>query len=113
MLHAGLENSTVISANQRAEAYAAIDAGAALVIGTHSHILQSIENYHGGLITFSLGNFVFDDYKGISNASIILQVVLTKEGFQSYDYVPVVIENGLPGITKIDNAHGIETLVAP
>ncbi len=113
MLHAGFENSTVISANQRAEAYAAIDAGAALVIGTHSHILQSIENYHGGLIAFSLGNFVFDDYKGISTATIILQVVLTRQGFQSYDYVPVVIENGLPGITKIDNAHGIETLVAP
>ncbi|MGA2503352.1 MAG: CapA family protein [Anaerolineales bacterium] len=113
LLHSGLENSTVISANQRAEAYAAIDGGAALVIGSHSHILQSIEKYHGGLIAFSLGNFVFDDYKGISNATIILQVILTKQGFQSYNYIPVLIENGLPAITKIDNVHGIETLVAP
>ena len=113
MLHSGLENSTVISSNQRAEAYAAIDAGAALVIGSHSHILQSIEKYHGGLIAFSLGNFVFDDYKGISNATIILQVLLTRQGFESYNYIPVLIQNGLPAITKIDNAHGIETLVAP
>ena len=113
LLHSGLENSTVITFNQRAEAYAAIDAGAALVIGSHSHILQSIEEYHGGQIAFSLGNFVFDDYKGISNASIILQVVLTQQGVQGIKYVPVLIENGLPTITKLDNARGIETLVAP
>jgi poly-gamma-glutamate synthesis protein (capsule biosynthesis protein) len=113
MLHSGLENSTVISTSQRSEAYAAIDAGAALVIGSHSHILQSIEKYHGGLIAFSLGNFVFDDYLGISNASIILTVILTRQGVQRYDYIPVLIINGLPSITKIDNARGIETLVAP
>jgi poly-gamma-glutamate capsule biosynthesis protein CapA/YwtB (metallophosphatase superfamily) len=113
LLHSGLENSTVITANQRAEAYGAIDFGAALVIGSHSHILQSIEEYHGGLIAFSLGNFVFDDYKGISNASIILQVVLTQQGVQGIKYVPVLIDNGLPAITKLDNARGIETLVAP
>jgi poly-gamma-glutamate synthesis protein (capsule biosynthesis protein) len=113
MLHSGLENSTVISSNQRSDAYAAIDAGAALVIGSHSHILQSIEKYHGGLIAFSLGNFVFDGYLGISNATIILQVILTRQGFDSYNYIPVLIQNGLPSITKIDNAQGIETLVAP
>lgn len=113
LLHSGLENSIVITSKQQAEAYAAIDAGAALVIGSHSHILQSIEEYHSGLIAFSLGNFVFDDYKGISTATIILQVVLTKQGFQSYKYVPVLIENGLPLVIKIDRARGIETLVAP
>lgn len=113
LLHSGIENSTVITSKQQAEAYAAIDAGAALVIGSHSHILQSIEEYHSGLIAFSLGNFVFDDYKGISNATIILQVVLTKQGFQSYKYVPVLIENGLPLVIKLDRARGIETLVAP
>ena len=113
MLHSGFENSTVISTSQRSDAYAAIDAGAALVIGSHSHILQRIEKYHGGLIAFSLGNFVFDDYLGISNATIILTVILTRQGVQSYDYLPVLIVNGLPSITKINNARGIETLVAP
>jgi poly-gamma-glutamate synthesis protein (capsule biosynthesis protein) len=113
LLHSGFENSTVIASNQRAEAHAAIDAGAALVVGSHSHILQAIEQYHDGLIAYSLGNFVFDGYKGMSNATIILQVVLTPQGLQSYDYVPVLIENGLPVIISIDNARGIETLVAP
>ena len=112
-LHSGWENRTLISPDQRTEAHAAIDAGAALVIGSHPHILQSIERYHGGLIAYSLGNFVFDNYRGISNATIILRVVLTRQGVQRHDYIPVLIENGLPVLTSIDSVRGIETLVAP
>ena len=116
LLHSGYEIFSYIpsvSANQREEARAAIDAGAALVIGSHPHVLQSIEEYHGGLIAYSLGNFVFDGYEGIANASIILRVVLTPAGVQSYDWVPVLIKNGLPGMAPNDIANGIETLVAP
>jgi len=112
-LHGGWENRTPISPDQSAEAHAAIDAGASLVIGAHSHLLQQTEMYHGGLIAYSLGNFVFDNYRGISNATIILRVVLTRQGVHSYDYIPVLIENGLPVLTSIDSARGIETLVAP
>jgi poly-gamma-glutamate synthesis protein (capsule biosynthesis protein) len=113
MLHSGVEKTTNIATNQRAEAHAAIDAGAALVLGSHSHILQAIEQYHGGLIAYSLGNFVFDDYLGIFNATIILQVVLTPEGVQSYDWVPVLIENGLPRLAAEWEAPAIGTMVAP
>ena len=115
-LHAGYEVGTyipAISSVQQAAAHAAIDAGAALVVGSHPHILQTIERYHDGLIAFSLGNFVFDDYEGIANATLILRVVMTPAGVQSYDWVPVLIINGLPVITSIDSARGIETLVAP
>jgi len=113
LLHSGFEIFDAITSTQRAEAHAAIDAGAALVVGSHPHILQIIEQYQGGLIAYSLGNFVFDDYKGLLNASIILRVVLTPAGVESYDYVPILIENGLPMITSIDHARGIETLIAP
>ncbi|MBE3119531.1 MAG: CapA family protein, partial [Candidatus Atribacteria bacterium] len=114
LLHSGFELNTTVAPNQRAVAHTAIDAGAALVVGSHSHILQTIEQYHGGLIAYSLGNFVFDDfYTPIVNATIILRVVLTPAGVQSYDYVPVLIENGLPVITSIEHVRGIETLVAP
>jgi len=113
MLHSGYEINSTVSADQRAEAHAAIDSGATLVIGSHPHLLQTIEKYHGGLIAYSLGNFVFDQYLGIANATIILRVTLTREGLQTYDYVPVLIENGLPTIIPIDKALGIQTLVAP
>ena len=117
LLHGGIEITDVInniSANQRQEAQAAIDAGAALVIGSHPHVLQQIERYHGGLIAYSLGNFVFDQYAGIANATIILRVVLNRSGVQSYDYVPVLIDNGLPHlVTAKDIPLSIGTLVAP
>ena len=36
-----------------------IDAGADLVIGSHPHVLQGIEEYKGKNIVYSLGNFCF------------------------------------------------------
>ena len=39
--------------------HAAIDAGADIVYGHHSHILQPVEEYNGGIIYYSLGNFCF------------------------------------------------------
>jgi len=115
MLHGGIEITDVInniSANQRLEAQTAIDAGAALVIGSHPHVLQQIERYHGGLIAYSLGNFVFDQYAGIANASIILRVVMTRSGVQSYDYVPALIDHGLPHLITDKDVPAIGTLVA-
>jgi hypothetical protein len=38
--------------------YAAIDAGADLVLGHHSHVLQGIEQYKGRTIFHGLGNFM-------------------------------------------------------
>ena len=116
LLHSGYEITSIIpgiSNDQRLAAHAAIDAGAALVIGSHPHFLQSIERYHGGLIAYSLGNFVFDDYQGIANASIILRVVLTPAGFQSYEWIPVLIKNGLPKLADMNDTLAIGTLVAP
>ena len=83
------------------------------MIGSHPHFLQSIERYHGGLIAYSLGNFVFDDYQGVADATIILRVTLTRLGVQSYDTVPVLIENGLPHVITANLAPAIGTLIAP
>ena len=116
LLHAGIEITDVINSlndAQRSAAHAAIDAGAALVIGSHPHVLQQIDRYHGGLIAYSLGNFVFDQYAGIADATIILRVVLDRSGVKSYDYVPVLIENGLPRLTTDAQVPAIGTLVAP
>lgn len=41
-------------------AHQAIDAGAKIILGHHSHVIGEIEQYKGGLIFYSLGNFVFD-----------------------------------------------------
>lgn len=43
-------------------AHAFIDAGADTVIGSHPHVIEPFEEYKGGRIYYSLGNFVFDQY---------------------------------------------------
>jgi D-alanyl-D-alanine carboxypeptidase len=58
--HFGKEYSAVPNARQVALAHAAIDAGARVVAGHHPHVVQNVEEYNGGVIAYSLGNFVFD-----------------------------------------------------
>lgn len=62
-MHNGVEYMQKPAAAQIAFAHAAIDAGANLVIGHHPHVIQTEETYHDGLIFYSLGNFVFDQYQ--------------------------------------------------
>lgn len=57
--HWGIEGQSVPTARQKEVAYAAIDAGADLVIGHHPHVLQGLEEYKGKMIVYSLGNFCF------------------------------------------------------
>ncbi|MDO8424602.1 MAG: CapA family protein [bacterium] len=59
-LHAGEEYIADPSQFQVDFSHAAIDAGADIVIGHHPHITQKEEEYNGGYIFYSLGNFVFD-----------------------------------------------------
>ena len=62
-MHNGIEYMPKPSKKQVEFAHAAIDAGATLVIGHHPHVIQPQELYKSGLIFYSLGNFVFDQYQ--------------------------------------------------
>ncbi len=62
-MHNGIEYAPRPNQAQIQFAHAAIDAGATLVIGHHPHVIQPEEQYRGGLIFYSLGNFVFDQYQ--------------------------------------------------
>lgn len=62
-MHSGVEYTTQPTAAQITFAHSAVDAGATLVIGHHPHVIQPRETYRGGLIFYSLGNFVFDQFQ--------------------------------------------------
>lgn len=62
-MHNGAEYMPKPNKAQISFAHAAINAGATLVIGHHPHVVQPEEPYKGGLIFYSLGNFVFDQYQ--------------------------------------------------
>jgi poly-gamma-glutamate synthesis protein (capsule biosynthesis protein) len=60
-MHWGIHHMAAkLAMYQQEVGYAAIDAGADLIIGSHPHILKGIEVYKGKVIFYSLGNFVMD-----------------------------------------------------
>lgn len=60
--HFGNEYEKKSNWRQRELAHLAIDNGARVVVGHHPHVVQETENYRGGMIMYSLGNFIFDQY---------------------------------------------------
>jgi poly-gamma-glutamate synthesis protein (capsule biosynthesis protein) len=91
LLHSGYEYQETPNAIQRAAARAAIDAGAAAVIGAHPHVLQGVEHYRGGLIAYSLGNFVFDM---TVTQSALLRLWIAADGVRAHAWEPVIIATG-------------------
>lgn len=57
--HWGIEKAYKPCDVQKKLARFSIDNGADAVIGSHPHVIQSIENYRGKLIVYSMGNFCF------------------------------------------------------
>lgn len=99
-LHSGFEYTSEPNSIQRDLAHAAIDAGAALVLGAHPHVLQGIEYYKGGVIDYSLGNFVFDldeaDRAHLGLPSVltaILRVSLDVNGVTGIELYPAIINS--------------------
>lgn len=62
MAHWGEEYESAPPAEVRTVAHRFADAGADLIIGTHSHIIGEREDVGNTRIYYSLGNFVFDQY---------------------------------------------------
>lgn len=112
LMHFGLEGSADYTSQQQALAHTAIDAGAALVLGAHSHVLQPVERYNDGLIVYGLGNLVFDGFGSPATYSAIFTATLTRAGVVAYDWVPVVISHGLPRPATEAEAAIIRTMVA-
>lgn len=79
--HWGTEHSFDPTAQQVELGHAAIDAGADIVYGCHPHVLQPIEEYNGGVIYYSLGNFCFGGniYPADYDSAIIQQEIILDE----------------------------------
>ena len=88
-LHWGNEYIDTPSMKQKEIAHKFVDAGADIIIGHHSHVLQGIERYKGGLIVYSLGNFAFDQKDAKTKTGVMLVLDLVK-------YRPVPDPKGVP-----------------
>ena len=93
-LHSGIEYTDKQNNSQVNFAHAAIDAGADLIIGHHSHVVQTMEKYKGKYIFYSLGNFVFDQPQSQeTKEGLAIKVYFTKDGINKISLLPVVMEN--------------------
>jgi poly-gamma-glutamate synthesis protein (capsule biosynthesis protein) len=98
-LHSGIEYTDAPQANQEQLARAAIDAGALIVLGHHPHTLQGWSEYNGGVIVYSLGNFVFDlDNEDLTNLgprafqTAVINITFDANTVRSVSAVPVFID---------------------
>jgi len=76
--HWGAENYYKPGNVQVDAGHAAIDAGAHIVWGSHPHVLQPVEEYNGGIIYYSMGNFSFGGniYPSDFDTALIQQEVI-------------------------------------
>lgn len=92
--HWGVEYVSVPNGRQQSLAYAAIDAGADLVLGAHPHWVQSTERYRDTLIVYSLGNFVFDQmWSAETRQGVIATFTFDGSRIAGVRYTPVLIED--------------------
>lgn len=90
--HWGSEYVSHENEMQRNLAYAFIDAGADVIMGSHPHMIQPAERYKGKMIFYSLGNFIFDQ-KSLSEREGLAVGVRFSEDATHFSVIPVVSNN--------------------
>jgi poly-gamma-glutamate capsule biosynthesis protein CapA/YwtB (metallophosphatase superfamily) len=91
--HWGAELMTTAKDYQVDLGHKTIDWGADLVLGHHPHVLQPLEVYHGRLIAYSLGNFVFGSESDRTNFSMILLLTFQGKSLSRIEAVPLDVNN--------------------
>ena len=115
-VHWGNENTFEVTSLQKQLAQDMIDWGADVIIGTHPHVLQSMEyltraDGSRGFVAYSLGNFVSAQSRAYNMVAGILDVTLTKDPQSGKTEVANV--GFLPTITHYEytdalaSAHGV------
>ena len=93
MPHWGPENSPDPNASQRALARVAVDAGADLVVGNHTHVVQALEEIEGVPVFYGLGNFVFDQNWALDHMQgVILKVEFEGNQVLGYELIPTHVD---------------------
>lgn len=100
-MHAGWEYHPKPNSQQIEFAHRSIDAGATLVIGHHPHVTQPWERYHGGLIFYSLGNLVFDQFqRRETQEGLLAEVVFSGPKLLHARAIPIDIVRTVPQVAR-------------
>jgi poly-gamma-glutamate synthesis protein (capsule biosynthesis protein) len=89
MPHWGPEDSAAPGWWQMALAQVAVDAGADLVVGNHTHVIQAYEEIDGAMVFYGLGNFIFDqEWPPDHTEGVILLVTFEDTRLVGYEFIP-------------------------
>ena len=106
-LHWGGEHTLQPVPSQRLEAHQLIRAGADVLICHHTHTLQTIEEFQGKKIYYSIGNFIFDQPKPL-NSKACMVLLRIKEDSLYTNSIPVEIRQCVPYLcNKIEHYENI------
>ena len=100
-LHWGGEHTLKPVPSQRHEAHMLIRAGADVLVCHHTHTLQTVEEFMGHSIYYSIGNFIFDPKKPLNSEACIvrLKIAKGKDGLK-VETIPIEIRQCVPYIVK-------------
>ena len=99
-LHWGGEHTLQPVPRQRHEAHQLIHAGADMLVCHHTHTLQTIEDFQGHPIYYSIGNFIFDQRNPKNAEACIVRLRIKKDSIQT-ETIPINIRNCVPFITSL------------
>lgn len=97
LLHWGSEYNDAVSKSQTAVRKLLLDEGVDVIVGTHPHYVQAIETDEatGGIVAYSLGDFLGDGVRAGTAYSILLDLEITKDhatgtsAVTKVDYIPI------------------------
>jgi poly-gamma-glutamate synthesis protein (capsule biosynthesis protein) len=94
-LHWGGEHTLEPVPRQRVDAHQLIMAGADVLVCHHTHTLQSIEEFRGKRIYYSVGNFIFDQPKPLNSSACMVRLAVTADT-TAVETIPVTIRQCVP-----------------
>ena len=98
-LHWGAEHKLEPVPRQKLDAHMLCLAGADMLVCHHTHTLQTIEDFRGRKIYYSIGNFIFDQSKPLNSEACIVRLTITADSLD-VETIPIEIRQCVPVITN-------------
>jgi poly-gamma-glutamate capsule biosynthesis protein CapA/YwtB (metallophosphatase superfamily) len=111
-LHWGEEYTHTQNDKQITLAHELIDAGVSAIIGSHPHVVQGIESYKKGIIFYSLGNFIFDQYFSQETQEGYVLSLSIQDNTMSFTLIPTTSARSKVSIATSTKKASIVDIVA-